>query len=246
MSRRHGLLAGVVGILLMGSGCVSCGATGYGLAREAAPECEAECCQRNHVYVFAVSGVNPLEIMALDTFREQLNRKGYAKVATGQTIHAIWMAGEMRRIRASEPDAAFVLVGTTGAATTTRWLAKKLAADGGNVAGVVLFNRRGDSNSTIDGTRFFTITDKPVSSDESVAVVTQLLNEVAATTARPIVIEMMESDYPHAPEPRPLIGPGDSPEWAFLFDQGIPTQSMTMPVLVAKPATQPNTTAARK
>src|SRR5437867_2460531 len=118
MSGRRGLIAGVVAILLAGSGCMTCGSKGYGLAREAGPDCDVPTCQRSQVYVFVIGDMNPVHMLALESFREQLNRQGYAKVATGQTVHASWMAAEMRRIWNAEPDAVFVVIGAEGAAAT--------------------------------------------------------------------------------------------------------------------------------
>ena len=137
MIGKRWLVAGVVAILLVGSGCVSCGNKGFAAAREVGPECELPACQRNQVYVFAVSGMNPAGIVALDTLREELNRQGFAKVGTGQPVHAWWMAREMRRIRAQEPEAVFVLLGSESGAAVAAKLAERAAADGLPVAAVV-------------------------------------------------------------------------------------------------------------
>ena len=82
-------------VLLAGPGCVCCGDKGYAIANETGAQCEVPVCQRNQVYVFAVGGMNPAAVMALDSFREDLNRQGFAKVGTGQSIHAWWMARQM-------------------------------------------------------------------------------------------------------------------------------------------------------
>ncbi len=248
MSGRHGLIASVVGILLAGSGCVSCGGNGYGAARQAGPDCEALTCQRNQVYVFAMCGVNPLEMIALDTFRDQLNAKGYSKVATGQIVHAIWMASEIKRIRTEEPNAAIVIVGVEGGASTAVRLAEKVGANGSAVAGVVVFDRRGGNRSTTNGQRFLTIANHAISADESVALVADLLNEVAHTTVQPAVVEMTSWDYEFAPEPRPLTDPGHNPEWAFLFDDSIPMKLGTslVPAVAATSKPQMNATASHR
>jgi len=248
MSGRHGLIAGVVGILLMGSGCMSCGGNGYGLARQVGPECEALSCQRNRVYVFAISGLHPVEMAAVDTFRDQLNRKGFAKIGTGQAPHATWMANEIKCIRANEPDAVFVFVGVEGGALTAMNLAEKIAADGGPVAAVVMFERRCTARDPVNGCRMLTVAEKSISADESVALVAELLNEIAAKVKPPLIVETTSWDYKHAPEPRPHVAPGHDPEWTFLFDDGVPgpTKVSPVPALAAKPAAQPNATAARK
>ncbi|MCE9565117.1 MAG: hypothetical protein K8U57_24055 [Planctomycetes bacterium] len=248
MSGRHGLIAGVVGILLAGSGCMSCGGTGYGLARQVGPECEALSCQRNQVYVFAISGVNPVEMAAVDTFRDQLNRKGFAKIGTGQALHATWMANEIKCIRANEPHAVFVFVGVEGGALTAQRLAEKVSADGVPVAAMVMFEHRCPARDPVNGCRMLTVAEKSISADESVAMVAELLNEIAAKVSPPIIVETTSWDYKHAPEPRPHVAPGHDPEWAFLFDEGVPTRAGTSPVpaLATKPSSQPNATTARK
>lgn len=223
MSGRNGLIAGVVAILLAGSGCVSCNPTACGLAREAGPECETPTCLRNQVYVFAISSVNPLEAVSLGSLREQLNRRGYAKVGTCQTLYAEWVAGEMRRIKAEEPNAVVVLVGTEGAAGTTMRLAEKANAEGLPLVGVALFDRKGSNRAMLSNMRMITIPNASISSGESVGIVAGFLNEIALTTPHSTVIETT-STYEFAPEPRPTLSPGPSPEWAFLFDHGSPTQ----------------------
>ena len=110
MTRPWGRFAGVAAILMTASGCMMCGYSGYHHARQAGPECELPVCQRNGVYVFAMGSLNPISVVALDGLRAHLNRQGYAKVATGQTIHAGWMNREMRRIRDAEPEAHFIVI----------------------------------------------------------------------------------------------------------------------------------------
>ena len=141
MTRQRWVFAGIAAILLAGSGCVSCGHRGYQLARVAGTSCELPACQRNQVHVFAMSGLNPISVMALDGLAEELHRQGFAKVATGQTIHAGWMAREMRRIRNDESDAVFVVVGFESRAAAVR-LAEKAAAEGLPVSGVVVIDSK--------------------------------------------------------------------------------------------------------
>lgn len=269
MTGRRGLIAGVAAILLAGPGCVCCGNKGYGLAREAAPGCDVPDCQRNQVYVFAVSGVNPAGMIALDGFRKQLNRQGFAKVATGQVIHAWWMAHEMRRIRADDPNAVFVLVGSEAGGPTAVRLAEQAVGRGIPVGGVVLIDAEGKTPAPRNGVRTLTVGGgygtasasgveslavpdagrfTLPSDSRAVAAVTHLLNEVAAATALPPTEEVVGWEYEHAPEPRPILDPSRSPEWVFLFDQpGGVTRPIgeSAPVVVAKPS-QPATTAARR
>jgi hypothetical protein len=85
MTAKRGLVAGIAVILLFTTGCVSCGNASYATAYEMGPACDIPAAQLNQVYVFAVSGMNPASILALESLREELNRPGFAKVATGQT-----------------------------------------------------------------------------------------------------------------------------------------------------------------
>jgi hypothetical protein len=265
MTGKRWLVAGVVAILLAGSGCVSCGNKSFALAREVGPECEQPTCQRNHVYVFAICGMNPAGIVALDKLREELNRQGFAKVGTGQAVHAWWMAREMRRIRAQEPDAVFVLLGSESGAPVAAKLAERAAADGLPVAAVVYLDADGavaippvafgvrtlavggfspgrpfgvESVEVAAGTF-----DLP-SDTRTVAVVAQVLNEIAQTTTAPLVEHVTAWWYRDAPPARPVVDPGRDPQWAFLFDQpgDVPLAiGQGSPVIVAKP-TQPTYT----
>ncbi|WP_439624672.1 hypothetical protein [Gemmata sp.] len=241
MSGRYAVIGGVLGLLLTGPGCVTCCTSGCRPAHEAGPDCDALTCQRNRVYVFAMCGVNPVEIAATDTFRANLNQKGFIKVGTGQPLHAAWMETEIRRVCEEEPNNRVVLVGIEGGAATTAKLAEKLNAAGAPLAAVVYFDRRVERTGP-GGCRVLSVAGHGASAAESAAAVAQLLNEVAATTGSTTTIEVV-SDYPHAPLPRPTIDPGTNPEWAFLFDGGIPARIGSAP-LAAKPAPRPTTTTA--
>lgn len=217
MSGRLRLFAGVVVILLVGPGCVCCGNRSYGTAHEVGPECDVPTCQRNQVYVFAVCGMNPVSAAALEGFRKELAHQGYAKVATGQAVHAGWMGGEMRRIRDAEANAVFVLLGAEGGGSAAARLAEKAIADGLPVAAVVLTAREPKILQTLPGgLRAVTVTG---TGGESLAAVTALLNEVALATAPQVTVHDAGWNYPHAPEPRPMLEARHE-EWAFLFAPG--------------------------
>lgn len=246
MSGRTGLTACVAAVLLAGAGCVSCGADGYGHARLAAPDCEVPTCQRNQVHVFVIGGMSPAVPFTLEGFREELGRKGFAKVTTAQAVYAPWVAYEMRRVRKDEPNTVFVLVGTEGGTPAARWLAERAASKGVPVAGLVLFDRSGTPRPTGADLRTVTVSSAPTA-PESVAVVAQLLNEVASSAPIPSSF-VLESDYPYAPAPRPTIDPNRDPDWAFLFDDGAPPQPALAPVPAAAALgmPQPATTAAHR
>jgi hypothetical protein len=239
MTRQARQFVALAFILLSGSGCMTCCHSGYNLAHEVGPECELPTCQRNGVYVFAMSSFNPVSVFALDGLREQLNRQGFAKVATGQTIHSWWMAREMRRIREAEPDAQFVVVGFESAGIVAVRLADKMAAEGLAVGGVVVIDSAGNVPASAQGLRVLavgnvqgvmpglaeTIPVENVASHglaadaRTVEAVGQLLNAAASAVPIPPVVEIAEWSYPHAPPMREPGDPARAPEWAFLFDQ---------------------------
>jgi hypothetical protein len=218
MSGKRGIIAGVVAILLSGPGCVCCGNKGYGLAYHAAPDCDLPACERNRVYVFAVGGATPGAVAALDTLREELNRKGFAKIATGQTIHTGWMLAQIRKLRVDEPEAVFVVVGADGGASPAVTLAEKAAAEGLPVAGVAVVGEgvRPPSSAGLAGVVIGTSTDDAV----TVESLARYLSETAlATTAPRVTVEPLEWEYPHAPAMRPTGDPAHGAEWAYLFDE---------------------------
>src|SRR5262245_30851259 len=140
MTGRNWLLAIVSASVLAGSGCVSCGHEACKVVRGIGPDCEIPVCQRNQVYVFAIGGLNPAGMMALDRLREELNKQGFAKVATGQSIYTSWMADEMRNIRIDEPDAVFVIIGSDSGASSALQLAEKAKKAKMPGCGVVLIH----------------------------------------------------------------------------------------------------------
>lgn len=256
MTGQRWVFAGIAAILLTGSGCMSCGHRGYDLARLAGTSCELPACQRNQIHVFAMSGLNPISIMALDGLAEELHRQGFAKVATGQTIHFGWMAREMRRIRDVEPDAQFVIVGFESAGPIAVRLAERLSREGLPINGVVVIDSEGKTAAPISGIRTLAIgnvqgmlslqtvdsVDVPdaasyglATDSRTVNAVGRLLTDLASTVPIPVVQEVTEWEYPHAPPMRPEVDPSRYAEWMFLFDQPYAARRPTMPQ--ASPAT---------
>jgi hypothetical protein len=223
MTGKTWLLAGVAVVLLCGPGCVCCGNQSYATAHERGADCDIPTCQRNQVYLFAVGGMNPAEMMSLELLREELTQQGFAKVAAGQTIHTVWMAQEMRDIRAHEPDAVFIILGTGSGATAAVRLAERTAAKGLPIAAVVLL---GDDTRTpapelgIRTVALSTGTGRFATSPsaDTVAAVTQVLHEVAQSTPVPAVEHIAAWWYPNAPPARPFVAAGPEGDWAFLFD----------------------------
>lgn len=239
MSGRLGLIACILGSLLAGPGCVCCGHQSYGAAHEIGPECDIPTCQRNQVYVFAVSGIKASSLLALDALREELAHQGYAKVATGSPVHYWWMARTMREIHKEEPNAVFVLLGAEDGGPTAQKLAEQAVADGLPVAKVVLIN--GDGKKPAKTTAEAWAFAIPTTYLGSVPGVTAVLNEVALSTAPLVTVTPAQWDYPHAPAPRPTLRARDE-EWAFMFAPGTPPASVTQNALVPAAATAARTT----
>jgi hypothetical protein len=85
---------------------------------------------RNHVYVFLVHGLDPLDYANLTGVREHLNALGYIKTYQGQLYHGCHFAREIRRLHADDPDARFALVGFSLGANVARDIANAVADDG--------------------------------------------------------------------------------------------------------------------
>lgn len=241
MTGRIWLLSGVVATILSSSGCITAGYDGARLAREAGPSCDIPVALREQVYVFAIGGNNPLEMMALDKFREGINAQGYAKVATGPVIYYWWMASEMRRIHSENPNAVFVVAGLDSFASVAVNLSEKASEEGIPVRGVVIVDAsgktpgpRGGLKTLMVGTGYGINAD---SSNETLVItvpqplglsgdsrtidrVVQLLNEVAIGNPTPPVIEDHSNwSYRMAPDSFISLEARPDSEWDYMFDR---------------------------
>lgn len=241
MAGQRWMVLVVAAGFLAPTGCLNCSHHGYDIARHSGPECEVPSCQRNAVYVFAMSSLNPVSIVALDDLREQLNRQGFSKVATGQTIHAGWMAREMNRIHEEEPEAAFVIVGFESAAPVAARLAERSISEGMPVAGVVVITS-GDSSSivlprirtlaigsAIESGIVESVEAVPVpnvasyglaTDSRTVEAIGRMLRDAAVSIPMPEIAEPSAWSYPFAPPMRPEGNSARDPNWVFMFDQG--------------------------
>jgi hypothetical protein len=262
MTIKCSLIAATVVSLLAGSGCETCASRGFGRAYEAGPNCEVPTCQRNEVYVYAVSGMNPADAWDVDKLREELNKQGFAKVSCGQSLLAYTFASDMRHIHAEHPDAVFVILGSASAAPTATRLAQKAVLDGLPVAAFVMLDHDGKATIPNLGVRTLAIggygTSTPISGEavvvatssrynlasdmRTVETIARLLNDVAWAIPQTVELET-EWSYPHTPPARPMLDPGPYVDWLYLFDQpGGMTQAIdetlsVIPVAATKPAT---------
>lgn len=131
MDLRGSITLIVATVALAGTGCVSCPKPAcHKAVYEAGPTCEVPRGCRDRVYTFLVNGVNPWGSNSLDELEACMHRHGFCKVGRAGVLHGGWLVGEMKRIRESDPDARFVLVGyDAGAATAMRTATKAVEAD---------------------------------------------------------------------------------------------------------------------
>ena len=128
--RRLGEMLLVAG-LGASSGCMSC------FNPVAAPpvDCVTACCalpkmERNHVYVFMMNGLDPVNCCNLTGVRDCVQKLGFIKTYYGQPVHYYWFASEIRRLSDEDPDARFVLVGSQFGANVLDQVARDLESDG--------------------------------------------------------------------------------------------------------------------
>ncbi len=234
---------GVAALLLVGTGCVCCGNKGYSEARVVGPDCDPPLCQRNQVHVFAIGGLTPSGVFGIEGFREELNRQGFAKVATGQMVHTGWMSREMRRIQSDNPDAVFVIVGLDGGGASAVKLAESARSEGLLVSGLILIGCESHATALTAELRTLKIeqthtlqSQAPTNTVESVTIpdvsryallvdprttelVTRFLCELSAGVVTTTQHFSLPTDYPYAPPERPEIDPLGANDWVYLFDQ---------------------------
>jgi len=99
------------------------------------PEEKKLCCAevpkgcRNHVYVFFVHGMDPLDCANLRGLRDYVQSLGFIKTYYGQMYHTMYFANEIRRIHLEDPDARFVLTGFSFGANMVRDICHSVAVD---------------------------------------------------------------------------------------------------------------------
>jgi hypothetical protein len=126
-ARPRSFAALALAAVVAGPGCLSLGHKPIALAPECAAACDdVPCACRGKVYVFLLSGFDPLDLDHVSDFRAALIRAGFTKVYNGQFYHDRFFAKEMRRLSTEQPDAKFVLVGFSLGAEAAVSLAKSV------------------------------------------------------------------------------------------------------------------------
>lgn len=101
----------------------------------ATSECVAHCqtipqpC-KSKVFVFLLNGNDPLECGNLPGLRDYVQSLGFIKTYYGHMHHTQTFADEIRKCRANDVEARFVLVGFDGGASRVRKIAQSLQCEG--------------------------------------------------------------------------------------------------------------------
>jgi hypothetical protein len=121
----------VTAALATGSGCLGF----LNPVEPPVPEVKHSCCylpkyERDHVYVFFLNGIDPVNYGNLTGIRDYVQELGFRKTYYGQLYHLAYFADEIHGIHQHEPDAHFVVVGFGRGARKIRSLAATVEAEG--------------------------------------------------------------------------------------------------------------------
>jgi hypothetical protein len=113
-----------------------CGCLGFlhpidsNLLNQSGP-CQAlsHCC-KDHVYIFLINGLDPMNYGNLSGLRDYLNQLGMSRTYYGQLYHVWYFAHEIRRIHQEDGNARFVLVGFSLGVNLADYLARLVEPDG--------------------------------------------------------------------------------------------------------------------
>jgi hypothetical protein len=122
-----------------GAGCMSVlhPVNPPGLEQRAA--CQAQLtCAKDHVYIFFVGGLDPLNYANLTGVRDYINELGFNKTYLGQLYHVWYLDKQIHHIHETDPEARFVLVGFSFGANMVRDLAH-WAAEGGTTIDLLVY-----------------------------------------------------------------------------------------------------------
>jgi len=141
--------SGLVAVLLsMVSGCLSfCHPIEPPKQADALPILSQPTCCRDHVYIFIIQGLDPLDFSDLRGLRDYIQELGFKNTYFGQLYHVVYFKHEMQRIEQADPQAHFVLIGFSFGANMVRDLA--LAAQDAGLTIDLLFYLGGN---TLDNT----------------------------------------------------------------------------------------------
>jgi hypothetical protein len=128
MRGKRWVVVAILAIASANTGCVTCCHKGYEKTLEHGPECELPGPCRNQVYVFLINGLTPPTHNGLNALRMKLSENGFAKVGIADLAGGLCVEHEIKKIRACEPDAKFVLVGYDVGASVAVCIARDLTS----------------------------------------------------------------------------------------------------------------------
>jgi pimeloyl-ACP methyl ester carboxylesterase len=256
MGARNWAVLALAAVAALQAGCVSQCHKTHAAARERGPDCDLPAPCRNTVHVFLIDGLAPTGSCGMDKLRTELAANGFAKVGIGSAASGFCVAKEIEEIRASDPEAKFVLVGYDVGGGAAAHTANALAKKGIAIEALVLLDPVACGNElpartllVSSGTRAALLPHttrvavpgashaKLAGHPTTVAVVTDLLRELAASGYAEPGDPVPAWSYRHAPEMRPQAEPrGDG--WDFLIDD------RRAPAALRQPAPAPATAAA--
>jgi hypothetical protein len=94
---------------------------------------------RDHVYIFFVHGLDPLDYANLSGVCQFVQELGFSKTYFGQLYHTPYFDSEIRRVCQDDQDAHIVLVGFSFGANMVRSLAQSVKTDGIKIASLIYF-----------------------------------------------------------------------------------------------------------
>jgi hypothetical protein len=198
---------------------------------------------RNHVYVFLIHGMDPLDFANLSGVAHYIESLGFPKTYYGQMYHLWTFKKEVRRINKEDPCAHFVLIGFSFGANLVRELANSVKDDGVHIdllvylGGNTLENTPPNRPDHVDhivnilatgciwnGTtldRADNIHYNNVwhfGSPTHPQTLQMLARELAIVAARVPIVERVPDVSKYGPQPRPYTAPPAPlpPPWKFL------------------------------
>ncbi len=128
---RLGRALWLAGMLAAASGCLSlCHPVDFPSPERAAPSAAVPQCARNHVHIFLIHGLDPLDFANLEGVTAYCQQLGYIKTHYGQLYHLWKFKKDLRKVHEEDRDARFVLIGFSFGANMVRELANAVKDDG--------------------------------------------------------------------------------------------------------------------
>ncbi|TMQ33602.1 MAG: cobalamin B12-binding domain-containing protein [Planctomycetota bacterium] len=111
-------------------------------AVQSAAAYEATCrsfpaCCRDHVYIFLVNGLDPINFGRLLGLRDYVRKLGFRQTYYGQMFHAAYFKKEIRRIHQEDAEAHFVFIGFSAGMNVAHSMAAAVNREGISIDALV-------------------------------------------------------------------------------------------------------------